>query len=61
MDSLFCYGYYSLAYLHILKTHESYKDVSKIGYKNSTGLRDNEILETVLKIWTKENNFKNFT
>jgi hypothetical protein len=48
-------------HLHILETHERDKDVSTLGYKNSPGLRDNEILEAVWRKWAKESNFKSFS
>lgn len=46
--------------LHILETHERDKNTKSQTYKNPTGLRDNEILETVWRKWATESGFKSF-
>jgi len=49
-----------LVNLHILETHERDKNEKKQTYNNPTGLRDNEILESVWHKWTIESGFKSF-
>jgi hypothetical protein len=44
--------------LHILETHERDKNDKLQTYKNPKGLRDNEILEEVWRIWAQESGFK---
>jgi hypothetical protein len=46
--------------LHILETHERDKNDKLQTYKNPKGLRDNEILEEVWRIWAQESGFKSF-
>lgn len=46
--------------LHILETHERDKNLNTQTYKNSFGLRDNEILEAVWRKWAVESGFKSF-
>lgn len=47
-------------HLHVLETHERDKNTKLQTYKNTTGLRDNEILEAVWRKWAKESKFKSF-
>jgi hypothetical protein len=46
--------------LHILETHERDKNDKLQTYNNPKGLRDNEILEEVWRIWAQESGFKSF-
>jgi len=46
--------------LHLLETHERDKDIKFQTFKNTKGLRDNEILEAVWRKWAKESGFKSF-
>jgi hypothetical protein len=46
--------------LHILETHQRDKNDELQNYNNPKGLRDNEILEEVWRIWAKESGFKSF-
>jgi len=46
--------------LHVLETAERDKNIRLQMYKNTTGLRDNEILEAVWCKWALESKFKSF-
>ena len=46
--------------LHILETHQRDKNDELQNYNNPKGLRDNEILEEVWRIWAEESGFKSF-
>lgn len=46
--------------LHILETHERDRDFVKNKYDNISGLRDNEILESVWRKWATESGFRSF-
>lgn len=50
----------NLINLHVLETHERDKNDKLQTYKNSKGLRDNEILEAVWRQWAAESGFKSF-
>jgi hypothetical protein len=46
--------------LHVFETHERDKNNELQTYSHPTGLRDNEILESVWRKWAKESGFNSF-